>query len=59
MTGSLRVDYDNDEIILLNGFLNSKVTITALPGPFRNAMDMPKRFKLKFSDFKYEEDVNW
>lgn len=51
-------DYDNDELILVNGYLNSKVTITSLPGPYRGIMDVPKKMKLRFNEFKYEEDVN-
>jgi protein-tyrosine phosphatase len=55
---SPQVDYDHDEVLLINSFINSKHTITSLPGPYRGAMDIPKRFRLRFSDVRLEEDVN-
>ena len=36
----------DDELVLINSFLNSKQTISSLPGPYRNAIDVPKAFKV-------------
>lgn len=39
-------DYDNDELILLNGYLNGRVTISSLPGPY--AVQPKKNFAIRF-----------
>lgn len=50
---------EDDELILIYSFLNSKNTITVLPGPYLDVYEIPKNFKLKFNPVCYEEDVNW
>ena len=36
-----------EELVLVNSFINSRNTISALPGPYRNVLDMPpKNFKV-------------
>lgn len=50
---------DDDELILIYSFLNSKNTINSLPGPYPNIYDTPKSFKLRFNAICYEEDINW
>lgn len=50
---------EDDELILIYSFLNSKNTITALPGPYLDVYSIPKDFKLKFNPVCFEEDVNW
>lgn len=48
-------DYDKDELILVYSYINSKVSITALPGPYRAMLDAPaKHSKLRFTDYKGE-----
>ena len=50
---------EDDELILIYSFLNSKNTITSLPGPYLDVYATHKDFKLKFNPVCYEEDVNW
>jgi protein-tyrosine phosphatase len=50
---------EDDELILINSFLNSKNTITERPGPYLDVYSIHKDFKLKFNPVCYEEDVNW
>ena len=38
-----------EEILMINSFNNSKLTITTLPGPYENAMRQFKNFKLQFN----------
>ena len=38
-----------DELVLIHSYLNSRHTITPLPGPFLHAMNTPKTFRLKFN----------
>jgi hypothetical protein len=47
-----------DELNLIHSFINSKNTITALPGPYRNAYEIPKHFKLRFDSICQEEDIH-
>jgi len=49
----------SDELLLVYSFLNSKNTITSLPGPYPHIYDTPKSFKIRFNSICYEEDVNW
>ena len=46
-----------EEIVLICSFLNSKNTITSLPGPYRNAYDTHKAFKLRFNQNLCEEST--
>jgi len=48
-----------DELLLVYSFLNSKNTITSLPGPYPGIYDIPKSFKIRFNSICFEEDVNW
>lgn len=49
--------YDDDELLLVSGFRNSKVTITALPGPYRSLLTAPpKPSKLQFSSINHYDD---
>lgn len=48
-----------DELLLVYSFLNSKNTITSLPGPYPDIYDIPKSFKIRFNSICFEEDVNW
>lgn len=50
---------EDDELILIYSFLNSKNTITTLPGPYLDVYETHKNFKLKFNPICFEEDVNW
>lgn len=50
---------EDDELILIYSFLNSKNTITVLPGPYLDVYETHKNFKLKFNPICFEEDVNW
>ena len=47
-----------EELLLINSFVNSKNTISELPGPFRSAMDTPKSFVLKFNQQLQEENIH-
>lgn len=47
-----------DELLLINSFLNSKQSIQSLPGPYRNAIDIPKAFKIRFNSELQEEDIH-
>jgi protein-tyrosine phosphatase len=51
-------DEVGDELLLIYSFLNSKNTITVMPGPFLDAIDIPKHFKLKFNSELQEEDIH-
>lgn len=53
------LDDMEEELVLIFSFINSKNTITSLPGPYHNAIDIPKNFKLKFDQVVFEEDINW
>lgn len=56
---SFRVmDEAEEELVLIFSFLNSKNTISSLPGPYHNAYDIQKSFKLRFDNVLFEEDVN-
>jgi hypothetical protein len=49
-------DYDNDELILVNSFLNGKLTITELPKP---SQEQPKKsFTISFNSQDEEEDIH-
>jgi hypothetical protein len=37
----------DDELVMINSYLNGKQTITSLPMPNRNAIDIPKAFKVR------------
>ena len=50
---------EEDELVLIYSFLNSKNTITVLPGPYLDVYETHKNFKLKFNPVCFEEDVNW
>lgn len=50
---------EDDELILIYSFQNSKNTITVLPGPYLDVYSTHKDFKLKFNPVCFEEDVNW
>jgi hypothetical protein len=50
---------EDDELILIYSFQNSKNTITTLPGPYLDVYSTHKDFKLKFNPVCFEEDVNW
>jgi len=55
----IEVSYDNDELVLIYSFINSKVSITSLPGPYRSLLDAPpKKCRLRFNEVNFEEDVN-
>jgi hypothetical protein len=47
-----------DELLLVNSYLNSRNTLTTLPGPYRSINDIQKLFKLRFSNTNLEEDVH-
>ena len=48
-----------EELLLVNSFLNGKNTITVLPGPFREVLFAPlKSFKLRFNEEIQEEDIH-
>ena len=48
-----------EELLLVNSFLNGKNTITVLPGPFREVLFAPlKSFKLRFNEEMQEEDIH-
>ena len=51
-------DEVGDELLLIYSFLNSKNTITVMPGPYLDAIDIPKHFKLKFNNELQEEDIH-
>ena len=51
-------DDEGDEILLVYSFLNSKNTMTSLPGPYLNAYDVPKNFRLRFHSVLQEEGVH-
>ena len=51
-------DDEGDEILLVYSFLNSKNTLTSLPGPYLNAYDVPKNFRLRFHSVLQEEGVH-
>ena len=51
-------DEAEEELLLVNSFVNGRNTITALPGPFRDALNAPKAFKLRFNDELQEEDIH-
>ena len=51
-------DEAEEELLLVNSFVNGRNTITALPGPFRDALNAPKSFKLRFNDEPQEEDIH-
>eukprot|EP00981_Chlorochromonas_danica_P012018 scaffold4384_cov180-Ochromonas_danica.AAC.1 len=53
------LDDMEEELVLIFSFVNSKNTITSLPGPYHNVYDIPKNFKIKFDNIIFEEDVNW
>jgi hypothetical protein len=53
------MDEAEEELVLIFSFLNSKNTISSLPGPYHNVYDTHKAFKLKFDNVIFEEDVNW
>eukprot|EP01038_Epipyxis_sp_PR26KG_P012713 gene12713-17049_t len=58
---SIRLPHSDDvedELNLIHSFINSKNTITALPGPYRNAYEIPKHFKLRFDNICQEEDIH-
>jgi hypothetical protein len=56
---SFRVlDDAEEELTLIFSFLNSKNTISSLPGPYHNVYDIQKSFKLRFDNITFEEDVN-
>lgn len=43
--------YDRDELILVYSYINSKVTISSLPGPYRAFIDAPpKNTRIRFVD---------
>jgi hypothetical protein len=43
--------YDRDELILVYSYINSKVSITSLPGPFRAFIDAPpKQTRIRFAE---------
>lgn len=46
-----------DELLLINSFLNSKQTITSLPGPFMSSLEQPKVFVLRFNSELQEQDI--
>jgi hypothetical protein len=48
----------DDELVMINSYLNGKQTITSLPMPNRNAIDIPKAFKLRFNSELQEEDIH-
>jgi hypothetical protein len=52
------MDEAEEELVLIFSFLNSKNTISSLPGPYHNVYDTHKAFKLKFDNVIFEEDVN-
>lgn len=50
-------DYDNDEMLLLCSYINSKVTITTLPGPYRSFLDTPTKLSsIRFSDVRHRSN---
>ena len=50
-------DFDDDELVLVNSFLNGKLTISSLPGPYLN--QPPKKdFDIRFNDTVLQEDVH-
>ncbi|RYH18281.1 hypothetical protein EON65_27405, partial [archaeon] len=53
------LDDMEEELVLIFSFINSKNTITSLPGPYPNIYEVHKNFKLKFDTIVFEEDVNW
>jgi hypothetical protein len=56
---SFRVlDDAEEELTLIFSFLNSKNTISSLPGPYHNVYDIQKSFKLRFDSITFEEDIN-
>lgn len=53
-----RGDDIEEELVLVYSFINSKNTITSLPGPYRNALEIPKLFKIRFDSVRQEEDIH-
>jgi hypothetical protein len=47
-----------EELVLIFSFVNSKNTISALPGPYPNIYDIQKNFRLRFDNTLLEEDIN-
>ena len=56
--GELDDDNEGDELLLINSFLNSKNTLTVLPGPYMDAYNVAKNFKLRFNSVVQEEDIH-
>jgi hypothetical protein len=52
------LDDAEEELVLIFSFVNSKNTISSLPGPYHNIYDIHKAFKLRFDNVIFEEDVN-
>ena len=58
LPGELDDDNEGDELLLINSFLNSKNTLTVLPGPYMDAYNVAKNFKLRFNSVVQEEDIH-
>lgn len=52
------MDDAEEELVLIFSFINSKNTISSLPGPYHNIYDVHKNFKLRFDNVLFEEDIN-
>ena len=50
-------DFDNDELILVNSFINGRLSISALPGPYPGTQPR-KSSRVSFSGEDQEEDVH-
>lgn len=53
-----QLDDTEEELVMLFSYVNSKNTISSLPGPYHNVYEQTKAFKLRFDNEIFEEDVN-
>lgn len=52
------LDDAEEELVLIFSFINAKNTISTLPGPFYNAYEIQKQFRIRFDNVHLEEDIN-
>ncbi len=53
-----QLDDTEEELVMLFSYVNSKNTISSLPGPYHNIYEQSKAFKLRFDNEIFEEDIN-